>query len=365
MTLSLYVARRFGLAFLGVLLVFTFILGLLDMVEQIRRFAGDNVSFSQAAGLAALDVPSSLYRILPLTMILSAIVLFLGLARTSELVVIRAAGRSALSCLVAPVLTALAIGVLAVTVLNPIVAATSNEYETLSTHYSQGEENVLSISREGVWLRQGSADGQMVIRAAKANSDATVLHDATFISLNKQAQPTTRVEARVAHLQPGAWKLTDAKVWRFDKGPNAEKTARDMTEMTLPSDLTQAQIRDSFGPPSAVPIWQLPGFIDRLEKAGFSARQHRVWLQMELALPLLLAAMVLVGAGFTMRHARSGGTGLMVLLALMAGFGIFFLRNFAQVLGENGQIPVPLAAWSPPVVAVLLALGFLLHLEEG
>ena len=73
----------------------------------------------------------------------------------------------------------------------------------------------------------------------------------------------------------------------------------------------------------------------------------------------------LIAAGFTMRHARFGKTGQMVLLALAGGFSIFFLRNFAQVLGDNGQIPVYLAAWSPPVAAILLSLGLLLHLEDG
>ena len=86
---------------------------------------------------------------------------------------------------------------------------------------------------------------------------------------------------------------------------------------------------------------------------------------MELAQPLLLAAMVLMAAGFTMRHARGGKTGQMVLMALMGGFMIFFLRNFAQVLGENGQIPILLAAWSPPIAATFLSLGLLLHLEDG
>jgi lipopolysaccharide export system permease protein len=47
------------------------------------------------------------------------------------------------------------------------------------------------------------------------------------------------------------------------------------------------------------------------------------------------------------------------------GFGIYFVRNFAQILGENGQIPVSLAAWAPPVAAILMALGLLLHLEDG
>ena len=86
---------------------------------------------------------------------------------------------------------------------------------------------------------------------------------------------------------------------------------------------------------------------------------------MELALPLLLGAMVLLAAGFTMRHARFGRTGQMVLLAILCGFALFFLRNFGQVLGENGQIPVALAAWGPPVAAGLLSLGLLLHVEDG
>lgn len=365
MTLSLYIARKFLVAFLLVLTIFALFLTLLDMIEQIRRFAGDQVSFAQAAGLAALNMPSSLYRILPLIVILSTVVLFLGMARTSELVVIRAAGRSALRCLIAPVVTALLIGVIAVAVLNPIVAATSNEYDSLSGHYTKGVENVLSISREGLWLRQGGPNGQTVIRAATANADATVLHDVSFLSFTPNGTATMRIEAKEATLETGAWRLTDAKIWTFDGNPNPEQDARFAKTLKLPSDLTRNQIRDSFGAPSAVPIWKLPAFIHRLEKAGFSARQHRVWFQMELALPLLLAAMVLIGAGFTMRHTRFGRTGLMVLLAILSGFGIFFLRNFAQVLGENGQLPVGLAAWSPPVAAVLLAMGFLLHLEEG
>ena len=75
--------------------------------------------------------------------------------------------------------------------------------------------------------------------------------------------------------------------------------------------------------------------------------------------------MVLVGAAFTMRHARSGGTGLAVLSAVLLGFGLYFIRNFAQILGENGQIPVSLAAWAPPAASILLTLGLLLHAEDG
>lgn len=364
MTLSLYIARRFALVFASVFAIFFGLMMLIDIVEQVRRFGDSTVSFGQAAGLAALNVPSSLYRILPLVMILSAIALFLALARSSELVVIRATGRSGMRLLAAPVTVAIAIGIVAVMVMNPLVAATSKKYDELSSRYSRGEDSVLSVSPEGLWLRQGGHDGQTVIRATRANLEGTRLFGASFLGFSADGRPLFRIEAAEADLMPGAWQLRDVKRWALDVD-NPERVS--ITEQTarLPTDLTRDRIRDSFGEPSAIPIWQLPAFIASLDRAGFTARQHRVWLQMELAQPLFLAAMVLLAAGFTMRHSRFGGTGTMVLAAVLGGFGLFFLRNFAQVLGDNGQIPVSLAAWSPPVAAMLLALGLLLHMEDG
>ncbi|MCL4189802.1 MAG: LPS export ABC transporter permease LptG [Rhodobacteraceae bacterium] len=372
MTLSLYLARRFLSTFLAVLAAFLVIVFLIDMVEQIRRFAGEGVGLAGTAGLAALNTPEMVYRILPLITILAAIALFLALSRSSELVVIRAAGRSALRSLAAPVAAAVVVGAFAVAVLNPLVAATSRAYEARANVLSRGDGSVLSVSREGLWLREGSADGQRVIRAARANLDGTELIAVSFMDFpppmaageRLPGGPLRRIEAASATLARGAWVLADAKLWDFAR-PNPERDATRAARLEVPTTLTPEQIRDSFGTPSAIPIWELRAFIDNLDRAGFAALEHRVWFQMELALPLLMAAMVLVAAGFTMRHARAGHRGLLVLMAVLAGFVIFFLRNFAQVMGENGQIPVAVAAWSPPVAAVLLSLGLLLHLEEG
>lgn len=365
MTLFRYLSRRFTKSFMIVFMSFFGVLYLIDMIEQIRSFSGAEVDFADLARLSLLRVPASLYRILPLIVVLAAIALFLALARSSELVIIRASGQSILRMLAAPILTALAIGIFAVAVLNPIVAGTSKRYQTLASHYKNGEDSTLSVSPDGIWLRQGGADGQIVINATKANADGTRLSNVLFLAFDRDGTPIERWNADEADLLPGAWRLVNAKHWDLKAGTNAERNAETETTITLNSDLTPERIRDSFGAPKTISVWDLPAFISGLERAGFSSRSHLVWLQMELALPLLLAAMVLIAAGFTMRHARSGGSGAMVLLAIIAGFAIFFLRNFAQVLGENGQIPVAVAAWTPPAVAVLLSVSLLLHLEDG
>lgn len=367
MTLDLYIARRFLGSFLRVFAVFLGVLTLIDLIEQIRRFSATNISLTEALFMALLNVPQNLYRILPLLMVLAGITLFLGLAKSSELVVVRAAGRSGLRFLLSPVVTALAIGAFAVTVLNPLVAATSKAYDQRSAARMTGSDGtqILSISAEGLWLRQGDATGQTVIRAGRVSPEGTELGDVSFHLFTPEGRLIGRIEAARARLLSGSWQLEDAKSWSFDSLNPESQAVVATAPISLPTDLTPARLVEGLAAPSAVAFWQLAGRAAALEKAGFSARGYHLWYQMELALPLLLAAMVLVAAGFTMRHARFGKTGQMVLYALMGGFFIFFLRNFAQVLGENGQIPVFVAAWSPPVAAVLMSLGLLLHLEDG
>lgn len=369
MTLDLYIARRFLGSFLKVFGVFLGVLTLIDLIEQIRRYSGTGINLAEALVLSVLNVPENLYRILPLLMVLAGITLFLGLAKSSELVVVRAAGRSGLRFLLSPVVTALAVGVMAVVVFNPLVAATSKAYDQrTATRMAQaggGNTAILSVSAEGLWLRQGDAEGQTVIRAARISPEGTEMGDVSFHLFTPEGTLKGRIEAETVRLEPGQWRLDGAKRWDFASGNPEPQVYPADAALTVATDLTPGRLLEGLGTPAAVSFWNLPAQAAAMEKAGFSARAYRLWYQMELALPLLLAAMVLVAAGFTMRHARFGKTGQMVLFALMAGFFIFFLRSFAQVLGENGQIPVIVAAWSPPVAAALMALSLLLHLEDG
>ncbi|WP_204114093.1 LPS export ABC transporter permease LptG [Shimia biformata] len=367
MTVYFYFARKFVWMFLGLALVFFVLMVLVDLVEHLRKYDVDVIGFSNILRLTFLNTPKGLYQILPLLTILSTITLFLGLARSSELVVVRAAGRSALMALMAPVAVALVIGALAITTFNPIVAATTERYQQVKDSFGSDGQNALSISREGVWLRQGSSNGQSVIHAGHTNADATTLFDVTIITYAPGGGPIRRVEADKATLLEGdgEWELINAKRWPLEVDVNPEELATVHDTLRVPSNLTRASIRDSFGNPNTISFWKLPAFISRLELAGFSARRHKVWYQMEMAQPLFLIAMVLIAAAFTMRPVRFGKTGQAVLAAVLLGFGLYFVRNFAQILGENGQIPVALAAWAPPVASVMLAMGLLLHMEDG
>lgn len=375
MILSAYVGRRFLRLLLLIAAIFIAILFLIEMVEQSRRYAALDIGLARAAQLAALNITGSFYSILPLITVLAGIALFLNLSRSSELVAIRASGRSGIRVLAAPAITAALVGAFCVGVLNPMVAATGKQYDAAVARLDSRGGEAISVDDSAVWLRQGlripAAEnngkeemGQVVIRATRASPDATTLYNATFMLFTPEQGPTGRMDAQEATLANGAWHLKNSKGWPLTAN-NPETEAKTFETFEIPTDLTADRIRDGFGRPDAVPFWQLPAFIAGLERAGFSAQRHKVWFQMELARPLLMAAMVAIAAVFTMRHMRGRKMGLLVLGAFACGVGLFFLRNLAQVLGDSGAIPAALAGWAPPLAAFCLALGALLQLEDG
>ena len=73
MILHFYFARRFLKFFLSIFTVFALFLGLVDLVEQLRRF-DETVSFGQVVQITLLKLPEGLYTILPLVLILATVV---------------------------------------------------------------------------------------------------------------------------------------------------------------------------------------------------------------------------------------------------------------------------------------------------
>lgn len=364
MILHAYVIRRYLELFALIGLTFA---ALALVVETESALRGQpQAGLGGALGLALMRVPAALYEVLPVVALLAGLGLALRLGRSSELVIMRAAGRSATVTLLGPALAAAVLGALAVAALNPVAVIAQRAHEARLVELGGAAPQDLSVSAEGLWLRQAGMSGQTVIHARRASLDATRLEEVAVHELSPEGLILMRHEAEEAELLAGAWVLYSGKSWRLDdeSGP-AELGARRFTALRLETDLTPEAIREGIGAPGRVSVWGLRAHVERLERAGFSTRPHRVHLQQQIALPLLLAAMAMLGASLLTRPARLGRTGVMVLAALVAGLGVFFLRNFAGILGRAGDVPLLLAAWSLPVAALLVALTVLLHAEEG
>ena len=365
MTLFRYILRKFLGSVVAVASVIGLVILLFASVENLRRLSDRDAGVVDIIVISVLQVPEVLYQAFALVMMLASLVTFLALARSSELVVLRAAGISALRLISIPMLAALFLGVVFFAIVNPAVsvsirAATAKEEPFRSSTFSR-----LSVSNEGLWLRQADdGGGQTVIQAERAAPDASILWQVRLHRFDADGALVSRIEAESAQLVPGSWLLVGANSWDIALDESFEQTT-EVAEIRLPTDLTREQIIDSFAPPQMLSFWDLRPFIRQLEASGFSALRHRLFFESELAKPVFFAAMVLIGAAFSLRPNRFGQTGVMILFAVLAGFSLHFIKDLAETMGANGEIPLHVAAWTPAVSAILMALGLLLHLEDG
>src|SRR5690606_19725704 len=133
----------------------------------------------------------------------------------------------------------------------------------------------------------------------------------------------------------------------------------------LPTRLDPDQVRQAFDNTETICFWRLPRLIEAAERAGLSPDRYRLQYNALLAQPVLLLAMVLIAAMVSLRFSRSDDLGQMVLAGIGIGFVLYIVTKIARDLGSAGMVPAPLAAWLPAIVAALIGITVLLHLEDG
>jgi len=358
----LYVGRQFFVSFLLLFLLFLGLILLFDTVELLRRGASKpNVTVAIIMEMALLKLPQMAGQLFPFAVLFGGMMTFWRLTRTHELVVTRAAGVSAWQFMAPVLVIATFIGIFQVSIFNPVASVFIMRFDQLEARYLKGQSNLLAISQTGLWLRQANLDGQSVIHANTVlqRGEDVQLQDVTIFAFRGTDNFMERIHANIGRLEDGFWHLEKVSIFRPEE-PNKK-----LNQHLFETDLTVGKIQDSFAPPETLSFWELPSFIRTLENSGFSATRHRLHWHSLLASPLLLCAMVLIAATFTLRHARRGGVLFVVSGGVMTGFLLFFFSDLVFALGLSDSIPVVLAAWSPSGVSTLLGLAMLLHLEDG
>ena len=367
MTLTFYICSRFLRSFSWALLAILFLILLIDGSDQINFMANKNIEFLEGVRSTLLRTPSIMIDAMPLVIMLAGLTTFLNLARNSELVVIRSAGRSVLRILFAPTILTIVIGILCTSLGNPIVSSSLKYSEEFLQNLGLKPRKFMSVTGNEIWLRETSQDKQTVIKASQTNFQARTLFDLTIFEFDGEDVLTRRISAEEGHLLSKHWELKNVLVWTLDlDGPseNAFKLEK-LDTFKIRTNISETQILDSFSDPKAINFWKTPNFINKLEASGFSARRHKIFYLSEISRPLFFVAMLLIGASFALRQARFGQTSILIMLSIATGFILFSIKRIAESLGAAGEIPLFLATFGPSISGILLATGLLLHFEDG
>ena len=146
--LQIYVLTRTLAGLAAALVVITSVVMLISFVELSRSYGGrSDVGFVRLVELMLLQAPSIILLLLPFIFLFGTMAAFVTLNRRSELIAMRAAGVSAWRFIFPAAVAAFLIGVVDITVLNPVAAELNGRYEDAKTAiYLASSPDVAAVS---------------------------------------------------------------------------------------------------------------------------------------------------------------------------------------------------------------------------
>jgi lipopolysaccharide export system permease protein len=359
MTLAVYLGRRFAFHLVAVFSACIVLIFIIDSVENIRRGASHDVGIGTVLLLSLYRLPSLSELVLPFAVLFAAMMTFLMLTRSLELVVARSAGVSVWQFIAPVLLVALTVGVLATTLYNPLAANLKARHEVLHAASFGGASSPLGSAADEIWLRQRGVDGPSVMHARASSDRGVRLVGVMVLAYTDDLVFRERIDAERAVLEEGRWRLTNAWVMSPGQDPELHQT------YLLSTHLSRTQVQESLAAAETISFWNLPESIQTADRAGLPAIQYRLQFHSLLARPLLLCAMVLIAATVSLRLFRFGNVGALILGGIVAGFVLYVISKLGIDLGKAGAVPPFVAAWAPAIVGSLLGMTVLLFQEDG
>jgi LPS export ABC transporter permease LptG/LPS export ABC transporter permease LptF len=346
--LDRYISRLYirvvGLSFLALLGLF-YISTFIDSSDKIFKGSATTGMVMQ---LLAYRTPQFVYFVIPIAALLSVLVTFGLLSRTSELTVMKACGISLYRAAAPVVLLSLVFSGMLFALDQEILARANRRAGALDDQIRGRPPKTFNplnrrwiIGANGIY-HYGAFDGQ---RAALTSLNVYELAQGAW-RLASQTYVST-AEYR------GGWIGRNGWTQEFSTGRKWHAFA-EMPLAIEPPDYFETEETDT----DVMTVLQLRKAIGEARAGGFNFVPQQVELHRKMAFPFVTLVMTLLAIPFGVTTGRRGtlygiGLGIIIALAYSVTMNVFI------ALGKTGLLPPILAAWTPNVI-VAAAAGYLL-----
>ena len=145
---------------------------ILNLFEEIEFFKNLSMSASLPLILSFSYVPTLIVELLPFIVFLSSVICFLSLRSSKDLLSIKVFGYSNLKIISILSFFSFLLGVLFLFTINPITSVLVKYYETEKARFSKDIDHLISINKNGVWIKETTEAGYRIITAKELKNES-------------------------------------------------------------------------------------------------------------------------------------------------------------------------------------------------
>jgi lipopolysaccharide export system permease protein len=322
--LDRYIGRTVALGTLVVMLVLLALYTFVAFIGEMERVGIGNYGAAEAMKYVLYTLPKRVYELFPVTALLGTMVGLGGLAASSEVTAIRAAGvsigRIGLSVMrVGSVLMA------AVVLVGELIAPELEQYATRERAIALGQQ-VAMQGRSGFWAR----DGDSFINIQRIHPGGR-LEDITLYQLDANHQLKTQTQAAQATYYDGAWQLAEIVRSHISaEGIATEHIPTARWESLLnPALLEVVMVR-----PDALSAVGLYQYVRYLHDNHLDATRYEQALWVKVVDPVTTGVMVLLALPFVLGPLRSVSLSQRVVAGSLVGITFHIVNRAFHYMGQ-------------------------------
>jgi lipopolysaccharide export system permease protein len=328
----------------------------IDIVDDLDAIGRRGRAVWHVALAALYEVPSHVYDLLPIAVLIGTIYSLARMAQASEYTILRTSGLGPGRALRLLALLGVAFGALNFVVGDFVVPAAERASLQLAARF----DGVRLIGGAGAWLKekQAMADGEHSVSINVGGISASgVLEQLRGFEFDHDGRLVTRTSARDATVAAdGTWTLRDVHITSWPAARSGEPprvSDEQRPSLTYKSSLDAAVVTAAVLPLTSMTTADLWRYSAHLDDQAQATQQVKLRFWKKALYPLSCLVMVALALPFAYLQARAGGISLKVFGGIMLGITFVLLNDLAGHIGM-------LSDWTPWVVASAPSLLFLL-----
>jgi lipopolysaccharide export system permease protein len=339
---------------LGFLSLF-FFFDLVDELPAVGRGGAQGYQLPHAVLYVALLVPSHLYELLPIAVLIGCVYVMARLAQSSEFTILRTSGLG--PWLALKTLLKLGLVFVALTFLvGDYLAPPSDRMAQLLKARYQGR---IAVGQTGAWLKEKHPDVTASVNVRALLSDGSMSGVRIFEFDPSGALKALTQADTAAFGEDGAWLLRNAARTEFSAAasdpPAVIRTS--VAEYRWATGLSADMVSAAVLNPERMKTIDLFVYQRHLEANRQSAQRYEIEFWRKVFYPLSCLVMVVLALPFAYLHFRSGNLTGYVFGGVMAGISFFLLNNIFSFAGNLQNWQPWLTAAAPSLIYSLISLA--------
>lgn len=327
----------------------------IDFFERIDNFLEAQLPLSLAAKYFLLKCPLIVQQGIPMAVLMGTLITLGLMARSNELMVLKASGVSPVLVNGPILIIALLFSLVHFGLAEYFVPLTSTKANYIWNVRVEHLPLPSSFSQEKIWYKSG----QVLYNIRVLHPERQMLEGVTIYIFDPSFRLTKRLDARKGQWDGETWIFSDGII--LNRSVDGDFTVERFQRRRLDLKERPQDFQHLEKAPEEMTLAELGRYVAKIEDEGYDSTRYRVDFYAKIALPFTSVIMALLGIGVALYQGKRGGIAVGVAASVAAAFIYFLISHLVLSIGYTGNLQPLLAAWTPNLFFGLASMFLFAH----